>query len=101
VAGSLFSDGHASHHFRQDGRTLIRDEESMECRTMAAVLDEARASSRDIASEARWSSDTPLPCIEIEDEDGNEVQPRVSLTGFTESTVRLFEEWGTHLAQAT
>jgi hypothetical protein len=66
-------------HIR-DGRTLIRDEEGMECRTMAAVLDEARASLRDIASEARWSLDTPLVCIEIEDEDGNEVQPRASLT---------------------
>jgi len=60
-------------HIR-DGRVLIRDEEGMECRTMAAVLDEARASARDIASEARWGLDAPLASIEIEDEDGNGVQ---------------------------
>ena len=64
-------------HIR-DGRILIRDEEGMECHTMAAVLDEARASARDIASEARWSFDAPLAAIEIEDEDGNEVRPVAS-----------------------
>lgn len=56
----------------------MRDEEGMECRTMAAVLDEARASARVIASQARWSFDTPLASIEIEDEDGNEVRPAAS-----------------------
>ncbi len=71
-----------SHYFFhiRDGRILVRDEEGMECRTMAAVLDEARASVRDIASEARLSLDTPLASIEIEDEDGNAVQPGASTT---------------------
>lgn len=63
-------------HIRR-GQILIRDEEGMECRTMTAVLDEARASARDIASEARWSLDA-LASIEIEDEDGNEVRPTSS-----------------------
>ena len=60
-------------HIR-DGRILVRDEEGMECRTMAAVLDEARASARDMASEARWSLVTPRASIEIEDENGNAVR---------------------------
>jgi hypothetical protein len=59
-------------HIR-DGRVLIPDEEGMECRTMAAVLDEARASARDLASEAFRSSSKPLASIEIEDEYGNEI----------------------------
>jgi hypothetical protein len=59
-------------HIR-DGLVFVPDEEGMECRTMAAVLDEARASARDLASEALWSSESPLASIEIEDEEGNEV----------------------------
>ena len=66
-------------HIR-DGRILVRDEEGMECRTMAAVLQEARASARDIASEARWSVGAPLASIEVEDEDGNEVQSGAPFT---------------------
>ena len=60
-------------HIR-DGQTLVPDEEGMECRSMSAVQDEARASACDMIIVALRSHSTTLPAsIEIEDEQGNEI----------------------------
>ena len=60
-------------HIR-DGRILVRDEEGVECRSMNAVQDEARASARDMIHAALGCfAKAPPASIEIEAEDGNEV----------------------------
>jgi hypothetical protein len=60
-------------HIR-DGRTLVLDEEGMECRDLLEAQGEALDSARDLAKEAMLSGARgPIAQIEIEDEDGNAV----------------------------
>ena len=60
-------------HIR-DGLIFVPDEEGMECRTIRAMVDEARASARDMANAALRSRSAALVAtIEVEDEQGNTV----------------------------
>jgi hypothetical protein len=61
-------------HIR-DGRTLVRDEEGMECRDLFAAWQEALFSARDIAlADLKSRAVGPAAVIEIEDEDGNAIE---------------------------
>jgi hypothetical protein len=60
-------------HIR-DGDSLIHDDEGMECRDLAAAMEEALFTARDLALTALASGTLRAPAtVEIEDEDGNVV----------------------------
>jgi len=60
-------------HIR-DGLILIPDEEGIECRTMQAVEEEARASARDLAETALRNRSAGITAsIQIEDDRGNKI----------------------------
>ena len=56
------------------GKTVIPDDEGMECRDVIAAMDEALCSARDLTLMALASGSLRSPAtIEVEDEDGNAV----------------------------
>lgn len=61
-------------HIR-DGLIFVPDDEGMDCRTMKAIEEEARASAQDLAKVAllRRPYSTP-PMIEVEDDEGNAIE---------------------------